>query len=216
MKRHLFTACLALAAGTAQAYVLDFGHAGTPICTTSPDGLGGAIGCIESRYILQSYGDVASVVDVSYSAPRISTSLSWWPTEYNDLDGVLWAQGGDTNSQARIELKPLNGDAVTLTHFDLGAWRYSTLNTTVNVFEAGTSNLLYTFAGAVGSGTTHTSFDINVSSTQGLWLEWQDSAYNVGIDNVTFSVGAVPEPATWAMMLAGLAGCAAFARRRRG
>jgi hypothetical protein len=216
MKRRLLIAGLVLASAAAQADVLDFGYAGAPVCTASADGLGTTLGCNDLRYILQSYGDVAGVVDVNYLAPRIATSLVWGSSGYNDLNAVLWAEGGDNNSQARIEILPLNGGAVTLTHFDIGAFYFATGHTTVNVFEAGTSTLLYTFTGTVGAPPTHSSFDLNVSSSVGLWLEWQDSAYNVGIDNVTFTVGAVPEPATGAMLIAGLAACAAVARRRRG
>jgi len=215
MKRHLMAATLLLAAGASQAYVLDFGAAGQPNCTPSSDGLGAPLGCNDLRYILQSYGDVAGVVDVNYSAPRISNSLTWFSSGFNDLYGVLFAEGGDTNSQGRIDIKPLNGGAVTLTHFDLGAFYYSTIHTTVNVFEIGSSTPLFTYSGNVGSVLEHSSFDVSASSTKGLRLEWQDSAYNVGIDNVTFTVSAVPEPSTYAMLLAGLAVCSAVARKRR-
>lgn len=37
----------------------------------------------------------------------------------------------------------------------------------------------------------------------------------VGLDNVVFTTSPVPEPSTYALMLAGLFGVAAFARRRR-
>ena len=37
----------------------------------------------------------------------------------------------------------------------------------------------------------------------------------IGLDNVTLSVTAVPEPGTWAMMLAGMAAVGSVAARRR-
>lgn len=220
MKSTIALASLALVAGTSQAYVLDFGNGpdAPSICSSTSDGLGATVACTTSTYVLQSYGDVGSVVDVSYAAPRVvsdSRSLHWWSTDYNDLYGVLWADGGDSNSQARITLAPVAGGVVTLTHFDLGAWVQTTRGTTVNVFEIGNATPLYTFSGNVGAGSAHTSFDINVSSALGLQIEWQDSAYNVGIDNVTFTVGAIPEPSTYALMLAGLVACGAIAKRRR-
>lgn len=221
MKLHLLAASLALAAGASQANVLDFGQSGAPmLCSSTSDGLGAATACANFGYFLQSYGDVAGVLDVTYSAPRINDgrSLRWWSDSYNDLYGVLWADSGDADSRARIELKPLDGKTVTLTHFDFGAYPNSTRDTTINVFAIGNAVPLFTYSGPVGAGLTHNGFDINVSSTTGLWLEWQDSAYNVGIDNVTFTlndVGAVPEPSTYALLLAGLAACGAVARRRR-
>ncbi len=221
MKLPLIAASLVLVAGASQAYVLDFGNGPSEpsICSDTANGLGATVACSNYGRLLQGYGDVAGVVDVSYSVPRLGDdrSLYWWGSNYNDLYGVLFADGGDSNSRARIELMPLNGDAVTLTHFDLGAYPSSTRGTTVHVYEIGSSIPLFTYVGDVGSGsTTHTSFDISVSSSKGLWLEWQDSAWNVGIDNVTFAVSAVPEPSTYALLLAGLATCGAMVRRRRG
>lgn len=219
MKHALVLASLALAAGTSHAYVLDFGNGpdAPSICSDTANGEGSTIICGNSSRILQSYGDVAGVVDVTYDVPRSGDdrSLLWWASSYNDLYGVLWADGGDSNSQARITLTPLGGDAVTLSHFDLGAYPNTTLGTTVAVYEIGNSTALFSYSGDVGSGsTTHTSFDVNVSSMLGLQIVWQDSAYNVGIDNVTFEVGVVPEPSTVVLMLAGLAFCGFAARRR--
>lgn len=221
MKRTLILASLSLTVGASQAYVLDFGNGpdAPTLCSSSSDGSGAFVGCTNGTYFNQAYGDVAGVVDVGYSAPRIVTdsrSLRWWSTDYNDLYGVLWADGGDSDSRARITLTPLGGGQVNLTHFDLGAWVQTTRGTTVNIYEIGNATPVYTFSGNVGSGLTHASFDVNISSAVGLQLEWQDSAYNVGIDNVTFTVGVVPEPSTYAMLLAGLAFCGALSRRRRG
>jgi len=53
-----------------------------------------------------------------------------------------------------------------------------------------------------------------------LWVRWQENNdlgndHGLAIDNLSFSVTAVPEPGTWAMLLAGVAGIGFIARRRK-
>lgn len=217
MKTPIIAAGLAFAFGGAQALTLDFGNAPTPaICSASSDGSGALALCLNGTHINQAYGDVAGVVDVSYSQPSNSgESLRWWDTSYNDLYGVLWADGSDGDSRARIELKPLNGGAVALTSFDFGAFPNNTLGTVIDVYAIGGATPLFHYDSTVGAPPTHSSPPVNVSSPDGLWIEWKNSAFNVGIDNIVFSVQAVPEPTTWALMLGGL-GLLAAAGRRRG
>lgn len=222
----LTAAALVLASSQANALTLDFGdQSGNPqICSYSADGLGDIAICSDGRAISQTYGDVAGQVDVTYSTPRAANpqSLLWWARNYNSLYGVAWADGSDSNSRARIELKPLaSGSGITLTNFDLGAYPNTTLGTTVNIYAIGGSTPIYTFSGSVGDIATNspTSFAVNIHSDNGLWIEWQDSAYNVGIDHISYSVvsnaAPVPEPEMAALMLVGLIGVGAVARRRR-
>jgi hypothetical protein len=214
-----FIAVTLLAAATsAQALTLDFGVAGVPdICTSNVNGLGAMVPCGPGLAISQSYGDVAGVSDITYSSPLIATptSLLWFGPNYNNLYGVAYASGSDANSLARIEIKPLtSGQAVTLSSFQLGAYANSTRSTTVNIYAIGSSAPLYSFSGDVGNGAVSaTSFAPNITVTGGLWLEFKNSAFNVGIDNIQYSVSAVPEPASVLMMLAGVAGLLAARRR---
>ncbi|OYU98102.1 MAG: PEP-CTERM sorting domain-containing protein [Burkholderiales bacterium PBB5] len=213
----LWPALLAMPA--AQAITLDFGQQSPAptICTAVASGLGPLVSCGDGSYLSQTYGDLAGVVDVTYSAPRLSgESLHWWSTDYNTLYGVAWAGGGDANSLGRIELKPVvSGEVVTLQSFDLGAWPNSARGSTVTVYAIGGGTALFSWSGTVGqSGNLPTHFTPGVSSATGLWIEWRDSAYNVGIDNIHYTVGAVPEPAAWLSLAAGLVGLAGWARRR--
>ena len=213
----LFATALLAASATASALTLDFGNGPNPptLCTLDTGGAGAATTCTDGSTMTQTYGDVPGLVDVTYTdANSPSLGLVWWDLNYNSLYGVLWVGGGDGASHARIELRALTPtDTVTLSGFDLGAWSNSTLGTNVNIYAIGGGAPLYTYVGPVGNGVgPPTSFALNVSAVGGLWLEWKNSAYNVGIDNVEFTVGAVPEPATVALMLAGVA---ALALRRR-
>ena len=69
-------------------------------------------------------------------------------------------------------------------------------------------------------GNIHNHFDFNLTSANGIGIQFGPDGYNVGIDNVSFAVdrvvdGGVPEPASWALMLLGFAGLGAVMRRRR-
>jgi hypothetical protein len=215
----LFAASLLAAVSGAQALTIDFGQSGNPtICTSSADGLGALIACGNGSAISQSYGDVAGVSDITYSSPRIATpqSLLWWASAYNNLYGVAWSSGSDANSQARIEIKAAQpGQAVTISRFDLGAYAFSTVRTNVNIYAIGGTTPLFSFNDSVGnSNVSATTITPNITVAGGLWIEWADSAYNVGIDNIQYSVSAVPEPASALLMLTGVAGMLAARRRK--
>ena len=203
----------------AQAAVIDFGNGpDAPIlCTSSIDGIGSSISCGDGSYISQAHGDVTGLLDVTYTDVNNARSLVWWGTQYNNLFGVAWSSGSDGDSSARIELMPLNGQVVTLSSFDLGAYAFTTRGTNLTITDSLSGATLFSYAGPVGNGAVSaTSFAPNVSSANGLRINWQNSAYNVGIDNITYSVSAVPEPASLALMLAGAGLVGAAARRRRG
>ena len=221
MKTLLIASGLALAFGDAQAITLDFGSGPTAptICSRLIDGSGALAPCVDNGLVNQAYGDVAGVVDVTYysnPARAMPPSLHWWSENYNDLYGVLWAyEGGDAGSYARIELKPLGSEGITLSGFDFGAYSNTRRGTFIDVYAISSTTPLFHYEGDVGSPPNHTSFAVNVSSANGLWIDWQNSAYNVGIDNVTFSVQAVPEPQTYALVLGGLGLLATVVRRSR-
>ena len=97
-------------------------------------------------------------------------------------------------------------------------------------FSAGSSSASQIFSAPVSSNATPVSlgplwdnwayFNYNfVANATSATLNFQQTAAtagsgDTGIDDVSISGGAVPEPATWAMMLAGFAGVGAIMRRR--
>lgn len=203
-------------AGSAQAgnYTLDFDA--PKICTANGSGYGAHQDCSNGNgSIGQDYGDVAGVVDVHYAAPYTGAgTLNWWSTGYNTLHGVLWAGSNDAHSAARIDLLPQQaGQVVSLSRFDLGT--YGSAHTTSVTVSAIGGPVLFSFDGIIPTGNSATTLMPNVSSASGLSILWHDSAYNVGIDNIKFSVSAVPEPSSYAMLAGGLLLIGAIARRRR-
>lgn len=209
----------------ATVLTFDNGNTTTPtLCTADVGGTGPLTACSAGSSLSQSYGDQAGRIDVRYAMPRVATprSLLWWSTGYDDLFGVLWAIGDDSNSAARIDLVPLAaGEGVRLNGFDLGAFANATVPTTVEVRDLLTDALLWTFSGDIGDlpANQHESFAPDVFSANGLRLLWRDSAFNVGLDNLDFSleravVNDVPEPAGAVWWVAAAALAATWRRRR--
>jgi hypothetical protein len=210
-------ASIVLAASASHAAIIDFNGPG--VCNTAVDGNGALKPCANWDFISQSYGDMAGVIDVKYSAFNLaSTSLEWWDDDYNTLRGIAFAAGSDGNSHGRIDLKPLNGMGVMLTHFDMGAYSNTSMGTNITVSDL-SGNVLLAYKGNVGTSSPNmpTSFNGSWVGKDGVRIEWENSAYNVGIDNVTYEMArVVPEPETYAMLGAGLAVLRLLTRRRKG
>lgn len=212
MTKNIVVASIAAMAMNTQAAVLTF-DSGVACGSTS---------CNNNSYVSQSYGDVAGSVDVSYvNVNNPNLSLRWWDSNYNNLRGVLWADGSDASSWARIEIRSLTGGNVTLNGFDFGAYFNTSRDTHIRITNIGGDSLFYSYSGPVGSTVNNsaTAFVLgNVTAQGGLWIDWKNSAYNVGIDNIDYSVTAtppVPEPETYAMLMAGLGLVGFMARRRK-
>jgi hypothetical protein len=76
-----------------------------------------------------------------------------------------------------------------------------------------------TFTGAGGSNTSWSAYTVNFSTGANTVLKFAAEGTNDSlggyVDNIKLETGAVPEPATWAMMIMGFASIGAALRRRR-
>lgn len=213
----LFMFVMALLPCAAMARVLNF--SGPGVCTDASSGNGTVMACTNDAYIAQSYGDIAGMVDVRYAAPRLSdTSLQWQDTGFNNLQGVARAAGSEDNSMGRVDLVPLNGMAIALTHFDLGAFPNTFRHTEIWIYDLNGNLLAGLFGSVVGNERDNlpSSFNGNWFSPSGIRIEWADSAHSVGIDNITYNFAAVPEPSAYMRFAFGLAALALLMRRRPG
>lgn len=196
----------AVMAAPASANVLDFSG---NICSGP---------CADFGTIEDTYGDIAGVVDISYRnllGNTGVTNLRYWSTAYNDLVDVAWTDGGDTTSRGEIYIQPLNGQAVTLNSFDLGAWIDTTRTSTYTILDGAMNILFESGSIEVGSPPDHSHYDfVGLTSLDGIRIQWGPSAFNVGIDNINYSFTGTPVPLPPGAALLG-AGLLALLKRRR-
>jgi len=179
----------------------------------------GGAPCFNGGLIDANYGSTAAVT-VSYAnrqaagnSALISSQLLFWTTDYNNLINVAYG-----TNVAEIRLTPDALHSVTLNSFDLGAWPNTTRNTQYTIYDGLYTTLFSSGAIVVGTGNVASSFAPNITSGNGIIIQFGPDAFNVGIDNINFTANLlnpnqIPEPAT--LLLLGTALLAAAAARKR-
>ena len=210
---------LAAAAAPAQGAVTTLDFSGN-ICGASGNGA-----CSANSSLGQSYGDSAQI-DVAYRSVNATTNvvyegfLKYWTGGYGDLNGVVW--GGDGRTFSEIAFTPTAGYEVSLLSFDFATYQGRHDSVPIKILSGDGATTIFDST-LTTDWPTHNSLAVNSAYfADGIILRWGPNGYDVGLDNIRFDVraidsgSAVPEPATWAMMIAGfgLAGGAIRTRRR--
>lgn len=191
-------ALTAASAASAATYTLDFTGGGS---------------------VPNSYGDNAEA-DLSYRGITgagfgdVATfgGTSFWGSGYGDLDGAIWSDNDGAHGEIRIEaLNPLA--TVTIDRFDMGGW----------VADEAAVWYIYDLSWTLvdsGSGIapdvgSHLSAVSGVGAIGGLIFQWGNDAWDVGVENFTYTVSTstIPVPASVVLMGGALAGLAALRRR---
>ena len=195
MRTFLLTAGLALASGTvaAQSYEIRYQDAYTTSYQT----------------IASDYGSIAGVIDLLNTTPG-GTNLLFWTDSYSGRPAAY-----SNSSVGLITLTPAAGLTVTLDSFFLGGWPNTNRNISYSIDDLATPGLDISVNAAFVAGSTGLLVTPALTSATGLRISFGPDGYNGGINNIAFSIAAVPEPESYLMLLAGLGLVGAIARRGR-
>lgn len=176
-------------------------------------------GCINSSFISQTYGDTA-LVDVAFDGDVDNAgleSMRFWAGGYSDLIGVAFVGlAFPSPKPAGVRLIPISGYQITLNSFDLGS--FGGARTTQLTLRGGDGSLISSTGFFLSNGATRNSFTPGLTRADGFRIEFGPDNFNVGIDNINYTVspiGVVPEPATWAMLILGFGAVVGMMRRHR-
>ena len=195
MRTFLLTAGLALASGAvaAQSYEIRYQDAYTTSYQT----------------IASDYGSIAGVIDLLNTTPG-GTNLLFWTDSYSGRPAAY-----SNSSVGLITLTPAAGLTVTLDSFFLGGWPNTNRNISYSIDDLATPGLDISVNAAFVAGSTGLLVTPALTSATGLRISFGPDGYNGGINNIAFSIAAVPEPESYLMLLAGLGLVGAIARRGR-
>lgn len=157
----------------------------------------------------------------SYSSPEGAPRK--WTSHYGDLQNVLYERNHNIPLVLSLSADP--GYKVNLLHFDLAAFEpFVPISPVINSVRISdeSNNLLYSVDDVLISNSRRTAFNFPIA-LQGQTLRFEIDGTNIsqgfnntniGIDNVTFSQVAVPEPMSVSLGVLGAALMALGTRRR--
>jgi PEP-CTERM motif len=202
---------------------------GAPAATIAADNGGSTTGTFRSYGVTGSseraFGGLAS--GGAYFGAPLSTAIAGWiAVSFSNntgaalaaftlgFEGEQWRNGGNTLAQTMVfeygtgaTFGAVSNWAAPGGSFD---WASPVIGATAAAVVGNSAGLV----GALG-GTVN----LNWAAGDTLWLRWVErndlgNDHGLAIDNLSFSVSAVPEPHTSALLLAGLAAAGFMLRRR--
>ena len=156
-------------------------------------------------------GAVAGWIAVAFSNDT-GSALSGFDIGYS---GEQWRNGGNTATQSLVLEYGYGATFAAVTSWTApgGSFDFTSpvVGATAAAVDGNAAGLVTGLGGSVGTSW---------AAGDTLWVRWADrndlgNDHGLAIDNLSFSVSAVPEPGNWALLSAGLAMMAFIVRRRR-
>lgn len=173
-------------------------------------------GCVNYSFMDQTVGDTADV-DVSHRSTNgignvatAEAALRFWNGQYSGASAA-WANTGF----GEFRLTTINAGTLTLDSVDFGGYPNLLREIDFRVYDFGWN--LLTSGTVATAPNSLTTVNFGQTSATGLIFQFGPDGFNGGVQNLTFSFnnGTVPEPASWAMLIAGFGLVGAAMRRRR-
>lgn len=170
----------------------------------------GAVGSGGSYFGGPASGAVAGWIALAFSNAS-GAALAGFTLGF---DGEQWRNGGNTSAQTMVfeyGFGATFGSVASWVAPGAGFdWSSPVVGASASALDGNDAGLV---AGAGGS------IAAPWAAGDTLWLRWTElndigNDHGLALDNLSFSVTAVPEPGTYAMLLAGLAGVGLFVRSR--
>jgi PEP-CTERM motif len=171
----------------------------------------GAVGSGGAYFGSAASGAVAGWIAVAFQ----NTSGTVFNSFTVGFDGEQWRNGGNTSAQSMVLEYGFGGSFGTVAQWTAPGgsfdWASPVTGSTASALDGNAAANRVAGVGGTVNG--------NWSAGDTLWLRWTErndvgNDHGLAIDNLSLSVTAVPEPETYALMLAGLALVAGLARRR--